>query len=158
MTVLAAQQQIDNTIAVGGNANGAVAVGAEAGALWLHLARAGFISGSFSGAATPGAGGVYSCQVTAPNNICPDNRFGLGFLIASAAVTFPAPASHHLYTGSNIPVDIAAELDRKIDDGNPDNGSVLGGRTAGAQATCVAGGVYNITGASADCGLALNNL
>lgn len=151
MTLAAAQAQISNTITVGGNGNGVVAAGAEGGALWAHLAAAGFISGSYAGTAT---GQVYSC----PTTVCPDNRFGLGFVIASAAVTFPAPASHHLYTGSNIPVGIVAEVDRKIDDGIPTTGTVRGGNNNGAAAACIAGATYDITAASGDCGLALDNL
>ena len=154
MLIATAAVQIDATIAVGGNNNGVVAAGAEAGAVWLHLARAGFISGSYTGLTTGAI--VYDC----PTTVCPDNRFQLGFVIVNSAITFPAPAvaAHRLYTGSNIPVTIVAELDRKIDDGIPTTGSVRGGANNGAAAACIAGATYNIAVASADCGLAMNNL
>ena len=57
-----------------------------------------------------------------------------------------------------IPVVLAAELDRKIDDGIPITGAVRGGASNGALANCVAGGIYNIAVASMDCGLATRNL
>jgi prepilin-type N-terminal cleavage/methylation domain-containing protein len=157
MTQAMANSQIAAPPAItgGGNGNGIVLIG-EGGFLWQHLAAAGFISGSFPTGAAPAT--VYDCIVAN----CPDNRFGTGFVIASAAITFPAPASHHLYTGSNIPVAIVAELDRKIDDGLPNTGSVLNGFNNGAAATCRTGagvaGTYNVTAASADCGLATNSL
>lgn len=151
MTAATAQAQIDAAVAVGGNGNGVIAAGLESGAVWVHLAAAGFISGSYSGATT---GQVYSC----PTTVCPDNRFGLGFVIASSNVTFGGAAAHHLYTGSNIPVTIVAEVDRKIDDGIPTTGTVQGGTNNGAAAACLAGATYNIAGANGDCGLGLNNL
>lgn len=138
------------TITAGGNQDGTVLLG-EGLAVWQHLAGAGFISGTYTGV-SPAV--IYDCAVS----VCPDNRFGLGFVIASAAVTFPVPAAHHLYTGSNIPVAIVAELDRKIDDGLPTTGNIRGGATTGAAAACVAVGIYNIVGNSADCGLASNAL
>ena len=147
-----ATAQIGGTGGFGGDNNGIIA-GLEASAVWVHLASAGFISGSYSGAAIVA---VYSC----PTTVCPDNRFQLGFVIVNSAITFPAPAvaAHRLYTGSNIPVTIVAELDRKIDDGIPTTGSVRGGANNGAAAACIAGATYNIAVASADCGLAMNNL
>jgi prepilin-type N-terminal cleavage/methylation domain-containing protein len=151
LSIANAQSQIDAGVTHGGNGNGVIGAGPEAGAVWEQLAAAGFISGSYTGLTT---GQVYSC----PTTVCPDNRFGLGFVIASAAVTFPAPAAHHLYTGSNIPVTIVAEVDRKIDDGDPTTGTVRGGTNNGAAAACLTGATYNIAGASGDCGLALNNL
>ena len=151
MTAVTAVAQIGTPAGIGGNGDGVVAAGLEASAVWVHLAGAGLISGSYSGATT---GAVYSC----PTTICPDNRFGLGFVIANAAITFPLPAAHHMYTGSNIPVAIAAELDRKIDDGIPTTGTVRGGADNGAAAACLAGATYDIPVASGDCGLAMNNL
>ena len=157
-----AAAQIGNGIlaAQGGDGFGTVNTGIESGFLWLHLAGAGFISGSYSGAAAPGpAGNVYECP-TGSLGVCPDNGFGLGMEISFSAVSFPAPAAaaNTLYTGSNIPVVLAAELDRKIDDGIPITGAVRGGASNGALPACVAGGIYNIAVASMDCGLATRNL
>lgn len=157
MLTATAQAQIDSTVNFGGTAashNGVVSTGLEQGAVWVHLAAAGFISGSFDGG-TPANN--YSCAVTT----CPDNRFGLGFVIMNSAISFPA-AKQHLYSGSNIPVEIVAELDRKIDDGLPNAGSVRGGASNGAQAACRNGAAatdtYNITGANGDCGLGFDVL
>ena len=37
-----------------------------------------------------------------------------------------SPARHNLKTGAQIPSDILAEIDRKVDDGNPLQGSFRG--------------------------------
>jgi prepilin-type N-terminal cleavage/methylation domain-containing protein len=85
--------------------------GAEAIHAWEHLSKAGFITGSYiSGSATPTAG---------PANT-PTNPYGsLIQLIFDADYQDPGTATerHNLKTGANIPSDILAEVDRKIDDG-----------------------------------------
>jgi prepilin-type N-terminal cleavage/methylation domain-containing protein len=151
--------QIDNTIpaGVGGDGNGFVNSTAEAGAVWMHLARAGFISGNYSGAAVL-AGSEYDCAV----GICPDNRFGLGMEILYSNVTFGGTQANTLFSGSGIPVKIVAELDRKIDDGLPNQGNVREGRSNGAAAACSTGAgaaaTYNIAANSNDCGVATRSL
>lgn len=160
MTIATAAAQINATITTGGDGLGTISSAAETGALWRHLALAGFISGTYAGTPGPAPGGaVYSCTTgTGATGICPDNRFGLGHVIATSAITFGAPAATTLFTGSNIPVDIISELDRKIDDGAPLTGSVRGGTTSGAAAACVAAGLYALGNAALDCGLAIRNL
>ncbi|HEX5636644.1 MAG TPA: hypothetical protein VFY78_06125 [Gammaproteobacteria bacterium] len=155
MSPAQASAQIAAGITVGdAGPDGTVDTGAQAGALWLHLSRAGFISGTYSGAAAPGpAAAVYDC----PTGICPDNRFGSGMEIIQSAVTFGVPASHTLYTGSGIPVGIVAELDRKIDDGVANTGTVRGGASNGSGGTCAVAAAYGL-GEISDCGLAIRNL
>ena len=69
------------------------------------------------------------------------------------------PNKHNLKTGNQVPADIIAELDRKIDDGNAQLGSFrfsiyTQGGTAPTPANCHTTGVWKITGGSveANCG------
>lgn len=96
----------------GGDANGQIA-GSEAIHAWEHLSKAGFITGTYvSGGATP----------TAATTNTPSNPYGaLVQLIFDGAYQDGSNASgsnrHNLKTGNNIPSDILAEVDRKVDDG-----------------------------------------
>ena len=108
---------------VNGNGNGRVegagACGAITGcvayeniAAWDQVSHAGFINGTFAAAAT-------ADDTTTPKNpygiyldLQYDNAFGLGTI-----------TRHNLKTGGQIPVEIIAEVDRKIDDGSPYTGS-----------------------------------
>jgi len=122
-------------------------------AAWEHLSKAGFINGSYTYAA--GA----ETTATAPTNpyarylrVVYDNVYG------SAA---PAPAArHNLKTGNQIPSDIMAEIDRKIDDGNPVGGTFQfsvynGGGTGGVAPTpaqCFTGTAWNAATIDTNCG------
>ncbi|MDH5710406.1 MAG: prepilin-type N-terminal cleavage/methylation domain-containing protein [Gammaproteobacteria bacterium] len=112
-----------NTILVNGDGNGLVATDVERGQIWAHLESAGYITGGFNGDAIAAAD-EYACQV----GNCPDNGFGSGMLVnhgllqvGTAAQANPTNA-HELNTGRGIPVDVLAELDRKVDDGVPTTG------------------------------------
>ena len=125
---------IDATIpaGVGGNGDGQVNEKsfAEASALWVHLTRAGFLQGSYVGGAT-------SAATYAVPNMAPVNAYNGYMLLArsrdysSTAGAPTAPSSGGvggttprllLVMGDNIPVDIARELDVKMDDQNPLSG------------------------------------
>jgi prepilin-type N-terminal cleavage/methylation domain-containing protein len=131
-----------------GNGNGQIAsiAGGGAGttidehvAVWEHLSKSGFINGSFTYAA-----GAETAN-SAPTNpyvryirVIYDTDYGTG-----------TPAiRHNIKTGNQIPSDIMAEIDRKIDDGNPLGGnfqfSVYDGGGAGGTAPTGpgAGGCY----------------
>ena len=112
-------------------------------AAWDHLSKAGFINGSYTYAAIP------ETPASAPTNpyarylrVIYDNAYG---------PATPTPASrHNLKTGNQIPSDLLAEIDRKIDDGNPIggtfqfstyNGGGSGGVAPGAGCTITAGTV-----------------
>jgi len=110
-------------------------------AAWDHLSKAGFINGSYTYAVVP------ETATSAPTNpyarylrIIYDNTYGTG-----------TPANrHNLKTGNQIPSDLMAEIDRKIDDGNPVGGTFQftaydGGGT---------GGVAPVGGAANQCYLA----
>lgn len=140
--------QIGPAAFANGNNTGTVTAGAEVGLVWSHLAAAGFISGSFSGAANP----INMTCPTGTPGICPDNGYGHGLVVALTAAG-GGTASHRILTGDQIPVAIVAELDRKIDDGLSTTGSILSVNGIGA-ANCILGTGYNIAAASNDCGLA----
>jgi prepilin-type N-terminal cleavage/methylation domain-containing protein len=103
-----------------GNADGTINVGSDEPILaWEHLSRSGFLTGTFTcvpgGNNTPvstptNAYNVFM-QIVFDNNYAPDPAGG-------AAV-----ARHNLKIGSQIPVEIVAEVDRKVDDGRPASGS-----------------------------------
>ncbi len=142
-----------------GNGNGQIESGA-AGAIaheetlvWNHLTAAGFLNGSYTFADSA------ATDLTTPKNpyssfldLEYDQLYGKG----------PPPKKHNLKTGAQVPVEIVAEVDRKIDDGLPYNGAFqfstwAGGGTAPIGATsCVDETpnppVYLIKNSVANCG------
>ncbi|CAB4825182.1 unannotated protein [freshwater metagenome] len=101
-----------------GNGNGQIesaatpvsgSVATEDIAVWEHLSRAGFINGAYTHAAT------YS-TASAINN--PYSMFLVMRYDNNYADTGTAATRHNLKTGNQIPADILAEVDRKVDDGN----------------------------------------
>lgn len=90
-----------------GDNNGQISGAAEPISAWEHLSKAGFITGSY----------VYSATA-APSNT-PVNPYGsLVQLIFDNVYQDASPVNrHNLKTGANIPSDILAEVDRKVDDG-----------------------------------------
>lgn len=95
---------------------------AEAVAVWEQLARAGFLSGGF----TPATGAPADETAYAQN--APLNAFN-GPLILTQNRSYTgdgatSPARLNLHLGRNVPVNIARELDVKIDDGRPNTGSL----------------------------------
>ena len=131
-------------VTTGGNANGrlddAGSVWDEGLALWEHLSKSGFIQGNYVGGSA------------APNqndtNLAPRNAFN-GFLMLFRSADYydagTATDKLNLVLGAGIPVNVLAELDRKIDDGLPQTGvlrhAVTASGTFGAisqsLATCV---------------------
>ena len=95
---------------------------AEAAAVWEQLARAEFLSGGFTPATTaPANEAAYAKNA-------PLNAFN-GPLILTQNQSYTGdgatpPARLNLHLGRNIPVNIARELDVKIDDGLPNTGSL----------------------------------
>ena len=128
MTAAAAAAALgDPGITVGGNANGRIddADWGEASALWTHLTRAGFLQGRYDGGATNAA--TYSDA-----GIAPQNAFN-GYMVLARTRDYSTPAGGPsaaqtprlgLVFGNNIPVDIARELDVKIDDQRPLTGAL----------------------------------
>lgn len=121
-----------------GNNNGQITANGVAGATidehiaaWDHLSKAGFINGSYTYAAAP------ETTASAPTN--PYARF-LRLIYDNAYGTGGGAARHNLKTGNQIPSDILAEVDRKIDDGVATGGAFQfsaydGGGTGGTAPT-----------------------
>jgi hypothetical protein len=80
--------------------------------VWMHLASAGFLSGSY--AMIQGATGATDANTPKnPYNVYLQLIYDANYADLGAAVN-----KHNLKTGPQIPVDVIAEVDRKIDDGN----------------------------------------
>lgn len=147
-----------------GNGNGRIESGTtpnESILAWEHLARAGFLNATFSYNA------VESPTTTLRNN------YGVFLQIAYDGIYGPGSAStpsilrHNLKSGCQIPVEVIAEVDRKIDDGAPNGGSFqfsryqgnatsmpTDGTTAPPACTSATGaaGTWNATNGSTNCG------
>jgi prepilin-type N-terminal cleavage/methylation domain-containing protein len=130
-------------VAAGANGNGNGQIRSVTGgdaideyiAVWDHLSKAGFINGSYSYAALP------ETPASAPTSpygrylqVIYDNVYGAG----AGAVR------HNIKTGNQIPSEILAEIDRKVDDGNPVSGvfqfSTYSGGTGASAGTAPTGG------------------
>jgi prepilin-type N-terminal cleavage/methylation domain-containing protein len=99
-----------------GNGDGQI-VGTESVAVWDHLSHAGFINGTYVYNAIESSATTPSNPYGAFMQLIYDNIF------ADTVGTTP-PSRHNLKTGPRVPVDILAEIDRKIDDGNARTGSM----------------------------------
>jgi prepilin-type N-terminal cleavage/methylation domain-containing protein len=117
-----------------GNGNGdgqispAVAQPYENLLVWEHLSKSGFINGS------------YTCAATASSATSPSNPYGSPLDLAYDALFQQAGGTasrHNLKTGAQVPSDILAEIDRKVDDGSPAQGSFRA--PAAVAATCYTG-------------------
>lgn len=141
-----------NGATVFGNGNGQIETAAtpvagstarEDIAAWEHLSRAGFITGTYT------AGGTYTISSA------PVNPYAMFLVLRhdnSYADTGLAPVRPNLKTGNQIPADLLAEIDRKIDDGNARLGSFRfsgysAAGTAPIEGSCHDAGVWRITGA-----------
>lgn len=132
-----------------GDNNGQVQTVAESIFAWEHLSKAGFITGSYvAGSASPTA---------APSN-SPVNPYGsLMQLIFDSVYQDASPANrHNLKTGANIPSDILAEVDRKIDDGLGNAGqfrySTFNSAAAAASCFDTTSGAWQSATPNANCG------
>lgn len=91
--------------------------GDESCAVFTHLQLAGFIQGSFT------AGSDEFGECTAQSNM--ENQFGGQYLLSTTIQgTNTRENAITLQLGDRIPVSQLAEIDRKIDDGNPLRGAV----------------------------------
>lgn len=124
-------------------------------AAWDHLSKAGFINGSYTYAAAP------ESPASAPTN--PYVRFIRVIYDTAYGPAAPVPPiRHNIKTGNQIPSDIMAEIDRKIDDGNPVGGNFQfsaydggpGGTapTGGAAGQCYVGTTWSGATVVTNCG------
>ena len=109
-----------------GNGNGQIEIAAtvlaptfpnakEDLAVWEHLSRSGFITGAYTAGATYTA----TSAMSNPYGALLMLRQSAGYADASATPT----TRHILTTGNQIPADLLAEIDRKVDDGAPKTGA-----------------------------------
>ncbi len=99
---------------------------AERAMVWMHLQSAGYITGGYDDPNAKVANAdEYGCSVT----VCPDNGFGAGMNLNYGAMRQAGGSdAHELMTGRGIPVEVIAELDRKVDDGSPATGAMQLGK------------------------------
>jgi len=130
-----------------GNGNGYISTNNERGLFWMHLANSGYITGNYNGVAT---GNNLNCSAAT----CPRNAFGGAMMFSwGSGATGSATSAHELRFGRTIPVTVLAEIDRKIDDGIPEAGSM---QTDNVNlATCRTGAgitsIYNSVGGQQNC-------
>lgn len=101
-----------------GNGNGRIELGgaeSETILAWEHLSKAGFINGSFN------------CNAVESAATTPTNPFAVRLQMVWDNVfddtVAPVIARHNLKSGGQIPSDLLAEVDRKVDDGSATGGS-----------------------------------
>jgi len=142
--------------------NGLVDTDEERALVWEQLQQAGYITGSYDGVATNTKANEYGCNLTT----CPDNGFGTGMILSYGDLQQAQPGvnAHELITGRGIPVDVIAELDRKVDDGQPSAGAMqlgIDGTNWSVSAACKTGTapneVYQLQTPSSDCAAVFRN-
>jgi prepilin-type N-terminal cleavage/methylation domain-containing protein len=119
---------------------------------WNHLSAAGFLNGSF----------VFAGESAPSDTNAPKNAYSVYMELAYDANygTGTVANKHNMKTGGQIPVEIIAEVDRKIDDGLPYAGALQfstyapAGSTAPSAATCISGTNWNLQGGDTNCGAA----
>ena len=144
---------------IGGDGNGLVNTDSERALVWVHLEAAGYLTGGYTNTAATVADDAYNC----PPTICPDNGFGSGMNLSyGAMVQTGAASAHELISGSGIPVEVIAELDRKVDDGSPDSGAMQLGKAGTGwdgtdMALCITGGNYQLQNPGENCAAVFRN-
>jgi len=138
-----------NGVTITGDGNGRIEGPNGAGTYetllaWNHLTAAGFLNGSYTLATSTTSTPIDSNNPKNPYSVyielIYDNVYG---------TTAGKPFKHNLKTGSQVPVEIVAEVDRKVDDGLPDAGGFQfstfpGGAGGPTAATCVVAGTPSI--------------
>jgi prepilin-type N-terminal cleavage/methylation domain-containing protein len=142
---------------IGGNGNGKVDTDSERALVWVHLEAAGYLTGGYKDdTATVGAT-EYGCNPT----ICPENGFGSGMVLSYGQMQqVTTVAAHELISGRGIPVQVLAELDRKVDDGLANSGAMqvgIDGTNWTTSAACISGKNYQLQQPSSDCAAVFRN-
>lgn len=155
----AATTAIGVTVNLGGDGNGRIdnTLG-EAAAVWEQLSKANFIQGNYDPTSVPGSDTAYATDA-------PRNAFnGTLTLTRNSDYTGTASTRLNLHLGLNIPVNIARELDVKVDDSKPNSGILRLSSPSAPWGTlhavstspaCVdASNNYDIANDAQDCGVA----
>jgi type II secretory pathway pseudopilin PulG len=144
----------------GGNGNGKIDTASESGLVWVHLYTAGYLSGTYNDDTISVAVDAYNCSP----DYCPDNGYGWGINLSYGTMAQAGGMERHeLMTGRGVPVEVLAELDRKIDDGVASTGIMqLGiagtGWTETEVAACLNGSNYELRSPSDNCAAVFRNL
>jgi prepilin-type N-terminal cleavage/methylation domain-containing protein len=112
-----------NGASTDGNGNGQIEASATVSSgtveeeilVWEHLSHAGFMTGAYKFAAT------YTPASGVPNPY--GSYLVMRFDGKYSDPASPVPTRHNLKTGAQVPADLLAEIDRKVDDGNPSAGA-----------------------------------
>jgi prepilin-type N-terminal cleavage/methylation domain-containing protein len=132
--------------------------------VWTHLTSAGFLNGAYN---------MVAADTASSDTNTPKNPYSVYLSLSydsTWGVTGNTISKHNLKTGAQIPIEILAEVDRKVDDGQPFGGafqfSIYAGNAAAAPtvATCsygqgtttagtgIATDVWAVTGGQTNCG------
>lgn len=124
-----------------GDGNGLIQ-GDEETSVFTHLQRAGFIQGDFTAPAAVGA----ACDTSS----CMESQFG-GIYLITNDLSGPNSRANALaiQIAEQARAKLLAELDRKMDDGNPNRGSIQ--VLSADAASCATGDAWN-EAADPDCG------
>jgi prepilin-type N-terminal cleavage/methylation domain-containing protein len=127
-----------------GNGNGLIEVSATpvSGSVqaeyllsWTHLSAAGFLNYSFQMQAADTDADEANSPQSPFLELAHDGWYGAGQSGFTLTGSGPNPARHNFKFGNNIPVEILAEVDRKVDDGLPYSGSLQFSMYAPASST-----------------------
>lgn len=135
----------------------------ERAMVWMHLQSAGYITGGYD---DPNAKVANANEYACPVTVCPDNGFGAGMNLNYGAMRQAGGSdAHELMTGRGIPVEVIAELDRKVDDGSPATGAMqlgiagsgwgTGTEVADCQGTSA--DIYGLLNPSSNCAAVFRN-
>jgi prepilin-type N-terminal cleavage/methylation domain-containing protein len=144
-----------------GNGNGLIELAATGSVMheeilaWHHLTAAGFLNGSYA---------MASASIAVPDDTnTPKNPYTMYMQLvydANWGASGNTVNKHNIKTGGLLPVELMAEVDRKIDDGRPYAGafqfSVYAPPSAIAPdaTTCTNGSDWNISSGDTNCGAA----
>lgn len=135
----------------GGNGDGDGIIEADVNEntlVWEHISKAGFLNGTYTCAAAVSASTTPMNPYARPVDLAYDADYG-------GSSSSP---QHNLKTGSQVPADILAEVDRKVDDGNALTGSVRAQTAGGVSTTTTecydAAGAWISVSGGANCGAA----
>ena len=99
----------------GGNNSGSIDSGTEVGRVFTHLSSANLFKGTYS---------TMDASEGCTSAACPSTAFGGVIMLSSSANRINAASVNALEitTGAGVPAKQLADVDRKIDDGNPRTG------------------------------------
>jgi prepilin-type N-terminal cleavage/methylation domain-containing protein len=133
------------SVTAGGNGNGRVEAILTPGTtspeellVWDHLSHAGFITGTYTATSATAASSPATNPAN-PYNVLIQLVYDPNY--AEGANPVAGVSRHNVKTGSQVPVEIMAEVDRKVDDGRANTGGFRGSTYSGG------GGVGSTTGA-----------